>query len=203
MLMKAMGALILFGAACTVLAGCSGGQNPPSTAPSTTTITSIMPVGTGTMGATDLAPTSDPADLVGWVGQYSFGEVTTTNPNVPPSAAMGYGMSIYQMGTGFFAALSISGNGATQSIMATVQGDATKITLYFNSFIGTNPWKNSNYSPGDALLTLEKADNKITTTWVSMKPQVSGNKTPGTHFTFNTPTPSMTSTVTPSAKKSS
>jgi len=193
--MNKVGHLVLLGAACALLVGCGAGNATPgitATTPpvQTATTTPTQPTTDATPSQTD---TSDPAAMLGWVGQYSFGEVTS-NANLPPSTAMGYGIVIYQMGTGFFAAINISGNNATQAITATVQGDATSITLYFDSFIGTNPWKNVNYKPGDALLTLDSKDGQITTTWVTMQPQVAGNKSPGSHFSMISPSPTATQT---------
>jgi len=191
--MKPIGGIGLLIAAGLLLAGCGGTVTPPPTTSSSTAptsgITAQQPTTTSEM------PTSNPEDLVGWVGQYSYSEILG-NENEPPVAAMGYGVSIYQMGTGFFAAVTLSGYGTTQSIMATVLGDATTVTLYFNAYIGPNPWKNADYATGDALLTLTKGeDGSISTTWEKMKPQSSGNSTPGPHFTTSSPSPTKTSTT--------
>jgi len=183
-----------------LLAGCAGGDQP---APTTTTpATMTMPTMTYQLPTDEPITSSNPDDLVGWVGQYSFAEIISP-ANQPPTDTLSYGVTVYQMGSGFFAAMSVVGFGATQSIMATVQGDATEITLYFNSFIGTNPWKKG-YKPGDALIKLSRdSKGKITTTWVTMKPQVSANATPTILFTSVTPTPTATPTATSTKKPSS
>ena len=176
--------------------GCGGGDTPPSTTtpttsaprPTTATPTTELPSDTNT--------TSDLTELLGWVGQYSFAEILS-EINTPPTAVMGYGITIYEMGTGVFAAISLSGFGSTQNIMAAVEGDATAISLVFNSFIGTNPWRTTNYITGDVLFTMEMGEeSKIVTTWGVMKPQIDGNKKAGEHFKLNrtTPTPSKTTT---------
>lgn len=184
--MKPIGGIVLLAAAGVLLSGCGGTVTPPPSATSSRPMPSVSALPT----TTTTIPTSDPEELIGWVGQYSFSEILG-DANEPPAAAMGYGIAIYEMGTGFFAAITLSGYGATQSIMATVQGDDTTVTLYFNAYIGANPWKNATYAVGDELLTMTKGeDGKITTTWSKMKPQVASNNTPGPHFTFVTPSPS-------------
>ena len=186
----------LVGAFCLLLTGCAvsdeSGASPNEKS-------SVLPVFTSTNGGLS-TDQSDPTALVGWVGQYTYGEVIgTPAANMPPTATMGYAISVYQMGTGFFAALSLNGNNATQNIMASVQGDATTITLYFDSFTETNPWPDITYEPGDPLLTLTRQDAGIMTTWDKMHPQSTDNTpTPGSGFTSTTPsteTPTPTSTA--------
>lgn len=191
----AAGAILAAGG--LLLAGCTSGDQP---GPATTSHTVSMTTTTTELPSTTPIPSSNPEDLVGWVGQYSFAEIISP-VGEPPTATLSYGISIYQMGTGFFAAMSVVGYGATQSMMTTVEGDATTVTLYFNSFIGANPWKKS-YNPGDALVTLSVDDKgKVITTWGTMKPAMPENATPTTMFTLVTP--SASSTKTPTSTKTS
>jgi len=181
-------------AAGLLVAGCAGGGAATTPPPTTTTVPLEPPATEDTTTDTPIT-SSNPDDLVSWVGEYSFAEIISP-ANEPPTDTLSYGISIYQMGTGFFAAMSLVGYGSTQSMMTTVEGDATSITLYFVSFIGVNPWKKG-YNPGDALITLTRDDKgKITTTWSKMKPQVSDNATPSTRFTLVTPSASSTPTST-------
>jgi len=178
-----------------LLTGCGGGEAPPSTAtpptstarPTTATPTDSTP--------SDTTTSSDLTELLSWVGQYSFAEILS-EINTPPTSVMGYGVTIYEMGTGVFAAISLSGYGSTQNIMAAVEGDATAISLVFNSFIGTNPWRTTNYKAGDILFTMEAGEEgKIVTTWGVMKPQIDGNKKGGEQFKLNRPSPTPSKTT--------
>ena len=189
--------LVVLVAVCGVLlAGCGdGGEPPTTTTPTTSTARPTTATPTESVPSDTDSP-SDLTELLRWVGDYSFAEILS-EINTPPTAVMGYGLTIYEMGTGVFAAVSLSGFGSTQNIMAAVQGDAAVISVVFNTFIGNNPWRTTNYKPGDVLFTLEAGEEgKIKTTWGVMKPQIDGNKKAGEHFKLNPATP------TPSSKKS-
>jgi len=176
---------------CLLLAGCGTAGPPPST-PSVPVISSAQPT-------VEQTPTSDPGGLATWVGQYSFAEVVADVGN-PPGSVVSYGISIYQMGTGLFAAISVSVFGTVQNIMASVTGGVDSITVSFNSFVGTVPANAPKYKTGDVLLTLTRDGGKITTQWGSMKPKVSANKTPGGYFSQGTPSTSASAPSSSSTK---
>lgn len=161
--------------------GCTSGQQPVSslTSPSTTSgATDVAPAGSSSVGQ---------ADVAGWAGEYSFAEVDTSSSGQAKSV-IAYGLSIYPMGADYFAAVTVTQtdsstrDSTTQAMTAAVQGDETTISLVFSAYIGANPSGGAKYKAGNTLLKLGKQSDGIVTTWVSLRPKVSGNDSAGFYF---------------------
>jgi len=168
-----------------LLVGCSPTEQPSP---------SDQPGHTGAPGTVGLPQASDTpvvnGDLSGWVGEYAFAEVVA-DVGSPPGSVIAYGISIYRMGDDYFAAISISGYGSTQTMTASVRGDANSIALVFSAYMGPNPWTAApSYQLGDTLLQLARQNDGVVTTWGLVQPQVSSNTAPGFYFALSTPSPS-------------
>jgi len=187
-------AALAVASAVLVLAGCSPSEQPSeSSAPESSGLPTTAQGTTTALPATS-AP-SDQSDLSSWVGNYSFAEVIP-DVGTPPGTVVSYGVSIYQMGTDYFAAVIITGFG-TQAMMASVKGDSTTVSLVFSAYLGDNTWTDPPaYKSGDKLLELTKDGDTVTTTWDQMQPQSNDNTAAGTYFAVSTATPTPTPSAT-------
>lgn len=194
--MRSAALLLVPALAGVLLAGCTPAQPGQSSSSQPPTPTLTSPPSSST-----LTPTNTAVDLSGWVGQYSFAEVDNDiYGNIYSITA--YGISVYQMGDDYFAAITVTKTDAktrdtlTQSMTALVTGDADNVTLVFNAYVGVNPADFPKYASGDALLEWKRQSDGIVTTWDKMKPQLSDDATTG--FYFATPSPSASA---PSSSK--
>jgi len=147
-----------------------------STAPAPTTPT--MPSGVPPSGAAN--------ELTSWVGEYSFFEYS------PPNQNLGYNITIYEDSGAFYAKINIEGFQTLSNLIAIIQGDKNSITFVFDSYDGDNNFQP--YQQGDVLLTFERQNAGILTTWGKIIPMLPDQE-PGYYFE---PDGTQSSSTTPS-----
>jgi hypothetical protein len=105
--------------------------------------------------------------LDSWVGVYLFSEFA------PPDENMFYEISIYKEKSEYFADISIDGFQTFERLQAKVSGDKNSIRLLFCKYLPDNVFEP--YVEGDTLLSFDKKNSNIYTTWGKIQPMLKSN----------------------------
>ncbi len=117
----------------------------------------------------------DPSTLQSWIGNYTFSEYASPDQN------MFYTISIFKDLNDYYAKISIDGFQTILRLQAKVIGDEKSIKLVFNEYLPDNQFEP--YNEGDILLSFEKGDSEIYTTWGEIQPMLeSNNKSSEVYF---------------------
>ncbi len=112
--------------------------------------------------------------LESWVGDYTFSEF------IPPDENMFYSVSIYRENNSYYAKINIDGYQTLKRLQAKVNGDTNSIKLIFDKYLPDNTYES--YNVGDILITFEKTNAGIKTSWGKLTPIDDENKKSGIYF---------------------
>lgn len=108
-----------------------------------------------------------------WLGKYEFSE-SAKSINGLTSMVWGYDLRVKKGNdNNLIGYINIDGFQTLSRFICTVDYSEQNLDLFLKSYGKDNSTKN--YKVGDHLLTLEKADNKIKTHWIKLKPQLDEN----------------------------
>ncbi len=110
---------------------------------------------------------NDSSSLESWIGSYTFSEYA------PPDQNMFYTISIYKEDNKYFSKLNIDGFQTIVRLQAKVSGDEKSIKLLFEKYLPDNQFEP--YDKGDILLSFEKRESSIYTSWEKIKPMLESN----------------------------
>lgn len=175
---------------CGLLSGCSKSGTPlsqPSTSKleaSTTINPLVLPSAAASKPENEKAnnnlsnyKTTKSDSLKSWIGDYKFSE------SAPPDENMFYAISIYKDNENYYAKINIDGFQTIKRLLAKASGDKDSIKLTFDKYLPDNAMKP--YKEGDTLLTLEKRNSEVHTTWGKIEPMIKENTKPGVYFRFD------------------
>ncbi|HEX9061042.1 MAG TPA: DUF5991 domain-containing protein [Clostridia bacterium] len=166
---------------CSLLSGCSKSNIPlsqPSTSKSEASSTanpSALPAAAASKPENDKAINSKASES--WIGAYKFSEFA------PPDENMFYAISIYKDNESYYAKINIDGFQTIKRMLTKVSGDKDSIKLTFVKYLPDNAMEP--YKVGDILLTLEKRNSEVYTTWGKIEPLLKENAKPGVYFRFD------------------
>jgi hypothetical protein len=126
------------------------------------------------IGCSKLSITSDSRSLDSWVGYYTFIEF------YPPDQSIAYGIQICKEKNNYYAEIGILGFQTQNSLLAKVSGDNNSIKLVFEKYLPENGLEL--YKQGDILLSFEKKDTKLITSWSKIGPMIESNKKSGENY---------------------
>jgi hypothetical protein len=109
--------------------------------------------------------------LESWIGVYTFSE------SAPPNISRLYSCSIYKENDNYYAKIYIIGFQTMQSLQAKVSGDENSIKLIFYDYLPDNRW--ASYTKGDILLSFEKRNAQLYTSWGKIHPILKSNTKSG------------------------
>ncbi|WP_373000353.1 DUF5991 domain-containing protein [Lutispora sp.] len=119
----------------------------------------------------------DSATLESWVGNYIFSEYA------PPDQNMFYTISIYKENNEYYAEINIDGFQTIARLMTKVSGNEKSIKLIFEKYLPDNQFEL--YNEGDILLSFEKSNSDIYTSWGKIQPMIQNNNKSGkVYFTI-------------------
>ena len=106
-----------------------------------------------------------------WIGCYTFLE------SWKPNNIMDYQLIIYKEKGIYYAKVIIDGVQTMTRLRAKLTIEGMSASLVFDKYLPENQYKS--YKTGDVLLTLERQDEVILTTWEKLKPAVKKNQANG------------------------
>ncbi|MFW6016143.1 MAG: DUF5991 domain-containing protein [bacterium] len=109
--------------------------------------------------------------LESWVGEYEFSEFA------PPDQNKFYEISLYKENSNYYADISIDGFQTIIRLQTKVIGDENSINLVFEKYLPDNLFES--YNKGDILLSFEKENSEIYTSWGEIKPMLESNEKSG------------------------
>lgn len=170
---KTVVSLIMILSMCSLFIGCGQkaaelNQSPTEKETYAPTVTTSNPTqeksGDNSENEGDI---QDSLSLKSWIGDYTFSE------HVPPDENMYYTISIHKEDNGYYADISIDGFQTMERLRAKVLGNETSIKLVFSKYLPDN--LRDIYKEGETLLSLEKGDTNLLTTWGGIQPLILDN----------------------------
>lgn len=119
------------------------------------------------VGCLKLDTRKDSAPLESWIGDYTFSEFS------PPDQNMFYSITIYKEDSNYYADIIIFGFQTLSELRATVLGEENSIKLVFEKYLPDNMYEP--YNKGDILLSFEKRNSLLYTTWGKLEPMLKSN----------------------------
>lgn len=105
--------------------------------------------------------------LDSWIGNYTFSEFAPSDQN------MFYGLWVYEENGEYFADISIDGFQTLARVKARVIGDDKTVDFLFCAYLPDN--QHEPYTEGDILLSFERKDSVLLTTWGKIQPMLEEN----------------------------
>lgn len=102
-----------------------------------------------------------------WIGEYTYSEFAE------PDINMYYSIMIYKTKDGIYADISIDGFQRLERLKANVRGDGKLIEISFLEYLPDNLMEL--YNEADILISLERKDSEIYTSWGEIQPIIQSN----------------------------
>lgn len=181
--------LVIFVLLCSLFVGCSKtaaelNQSPTTKPENTSMDTKPRPPNEKTNVKVNENDLNIPKDnttkksssiLESWLGEYKFSEYAPSNQN------MFYRISISKVNNSYYAQISIDGFQTIERLQAKVSGDENSIQLIFEKYLPDNQFET--YAEGDILLSFQKENFKLYTSWGKIQPMLdSNNKSSEVYF---------------------
>jgi hypothetical protein len=171
--------LVIFLLLCSMFVGCSKTDNILNQSSSSKAYSSVAttssPANEKTLNNSEgnktitVSPT-----LESWIGDYTFSEFA------PPDQNMFYTISLYKENSDYYAKISIDGFQTIERLQAKVSGDENSIILLFYKYLPDNQFEP--YTEGDTLLSFEKRNSDLYTSWGKIQPMLESNIKSGEEY---------------------